>query len=314
MAPDNPFEITPSNEDETVEPAKEDSKPTETESKDTLTEDSLNRTEIIEEENLGIQPNYEGNPFEKRRGEESFTNPIVGLDDRFAPISNEQRAVPKTAASKLKNFKLISIILMLLFLASLTTFFRLFILKTYESFLSDNFLRTNFRATGSSLSIPYFLLEVFFVLNFSLTLFLLLNNFNYDSGYIFKDFFFCLMIVSGLVFGKHLIIWLIGNVFPIQKETSVYNFTIANFYIILGLILVPLNLFLAYAPASFMTIITYITGILCLGILLYLAFRGLLIGLKYLSTNRFHFFMYLCTVEIAPVLITLKMLVNYIGS
>jgi len=40
----------------------------------------------------------------------------------------------------------------------------------------------------------------------------------------------------------------------------------------------------------------------------------LFIGSKFLSTNRFHFFMYLCTVEIAPLFILLKVINNSIGS
>ena len=295
------------------EEGEEEKSPLEEESKEETKEEGEPLLESPEK-NLGLEPIFQGNPFELKSGEESFSNPIVGLNDRIIPVNENARSIPKTAASKLKNFKLAGILIMLLLLATLTTFFRLFLLKTYESFMSDNLLRTNFRATGSTISIPYFLLELFFVFNVSFTLFLLMNNLNYSSGYIFKDFFFCLMIVSILVFGKHIILWLIGFIFPLKKETSVYNFTISNFYIVLGLILVPLNLFLAYAPSSLMTLITYITAFIFIGILLYLAFRGLLIGLKYLSSNRFHFFMYLCTVEIAPVLIILKMVDNYTGS
>ncbi len=277
---------------------------------DTLVKQDSN---IVEDETINVDPTFEGNPFDLNSGEEVFSNLIVGGKQDRLPQQVIRKKGPKTAASKMKNFKLASILIMLLILASLTTFFRHFILKTVESFTSDNLLRTNYRATGSMISIPYLLLELFFVINISFTFFLIMNNFNLGSGYIFKDFFFCLSMIGALVLGKHLVLWLIGYIFPIRKETEIYNFTISNFYIIMGLLLVPVNLFLAYSPEPFMRIILYITAFLGLGLLLYLAFRGLLIGLKYLSGNRFHFFMYLCTVEIAPLLIIFKMVDNYVG-
>ena len=49
------------------------------------------------------------------------------------------------------------------------------------------------------------------------------------------------------------------------------------------------------------------------GITVFCILRGLFLASKYLSFHKFHFFMYLCTVEIAPVLVVVKLLLLKAG-
>ena len=262
---------------------------------------------------IGAKPNYSGNPFEKVTGAEVFSNPI-GINRVERSIDDPtQRIQVKTNESRIKKFIFVSIMLMLMMTAALSTFFRHFIFKTFESFKSDNLLRSNYRATGSTVSFPYIFLEAFFIINTALTLFLIMTKLDYGSGYYLKDFGYCLLLMILVVLGKHLVLNLMAYIFPVENDVRIYNFTISNFYIILGLILVPINLFFAFSPDLFSDLLLQITAILTVLVLFYLGFRGILIGSKYLASNRFHFFMYLCVVEIAPLFLVVKMAQNYIG-
>ena len=267
---------------------------------------------IAEELPIGAKPSYIGNPFEKVTGAEVYSNPI-GVNRIGNNRNATQRIKVKTNESRIKRFIFISIMIMLMLTAALSTFFRHFIFKTFESFKSDNLLRTNYRATGSTVAFPYIFLEAFFVVNAALTLFLIMTKLDYGSGYYLKDFAYCFLLMLLVVLGKHLVLTFMAYIFPVEKDVRIYNFTISNFYIILGLILVPINLFFAFAPDNFSDILLLITAILTVLLLLYLSFRGILIGSKYLTANRFHFFMYLCVVEIAPLFLITKMAQNYIG-
>jgi len=110
-----------------------------------------------------------------------------------------------------------------------------------------------------------------------------------------------------------MILNILATVFPIENEASLYNLTITIFGIVTSLVLFVANLFLMYASENLAPTIIYITlGILAI-IYLFRAVRGLSVGSKFLNHHKFHFFIYLCTVEIAPVLILWKLATSGIG-
>ncbi|MEL6924738.1 MAG: DUF4271 domain-containing protein, partial [Bacteroidota bacterium] len=112
---------------------------------------------------------------------------------------------------------------------------------------------------------------------------------------------------------KHLILRLVAAVFPVQKEVLLYNFTIIIFNIVLGIMLMPFNLFIALATSPVAKILIYIVlGLVGLAYL-YRSLRGIFIASKYLTFNKFHFFIYFCTVEIAPLAIDVKLVLNQIS-
>lgn len=253
----------------------------------------------------------EGNPFDigsKSAPVEAFVADPLPKKKKQRPVSNN------TALSKIKQFKLIVTIILLIALALISTLLRHVIIKVFEGFKSDNLLRTYFRMSGRRLSPPNMILELFFIVNASFAIFLLLEYYNYLGNRPFFEFLMIFSLIAVVVYGKHLILFIIKEVFPIKKEAAEYNFTINVFLSILGLILMPCNLILAYASDSMATITLFFMGITTALVLGFLAFRSLLIGSKFLGSNRFHFFMYLCAVEIAPLFILFKVVKDYLGS
>ncbi len=115
-------------------------------------------------------------------------------------------------------------------------------------------------------------------------------------------------IVAGLFITKHIVLNILAATFPIKKSILQYSFMIIIFSIILGLFLVPVNILLAFAPEGFRRPVIYI-AIACIALIyLFRAFRGLFLSSKFISMHKFHFFMYLCTVEIAPLMVLLKLI------
>jgi hypothetical protein len=70
--------------------------------------------------------------------------------------------------------------------------------------------------------------------------------------------------------------------------------------------LVPFNFLVAFAR-SYADFMVYWTLSLAGIFYLYRSMRAIVIGKKFLSRNLFHFLLYLCTVEIAPVVILVKL-------
>ena len=73
------------------------------------------------------------------------------------------------------------------------------------------------------------------------------------------------------------------------------------------------SIFIAFAPSNLKLILIYLAFILIIGIYSFRVLRSLFLASKYISLHKFHFFMYLCTIEIAPVLILAKIIMLLTG-
>jgi len=78
----------------------------------------------------------------------------------------------------------------------------------------------------------------------------------------------------------------------------------------MGLIIAPINIFFPYLNEDWKKILIY-SALIILGlVLMYHFLRGLTIGVRFIGSHQFHFLLYICTVEIAPVLILVKLIIN----
>jgi hypothetical protein len=96
--------------------------------------------------------------------------------------------------------------------------------------------------------------------------------------------------------------------FPYQQPFQFYSFIVSNTNKVLGIGLAPLLLFLAYSPSHLQTGILYTTLATLAGVYAFRNFKALSALSDIIRLHKFYFFLYLCTVEIAPWLITLKLL------
>ena len=199
---------------------------------------------------------------------------------------------------------LISLILMALVVANA----RSSISNAYSAVTSDSALRQIYKEPIGWGSAPYLSLYALYWLGLAIFIYLLLSHFGVSLAYgKMTAFLLCLAGVSSIYSLKHIILYLIAQIFPVSKEARTYNFIILTVGVILGLLLMPLNIFIAYAPDSLSIIFIYITfGVIGVAYLVR-SLRGLMVASPFLVDNKFHFLLYLCTVEFAPLLIIIKL-------
>ena len=253
----------------------------------------------------------EANPFEivaskapvKRKKEKALV-----------PVAKPDKPAT-TYADKADNAFLFPVVITILLLLTIfLTLFRTYVSRVYKAVFRDNMLhqlysdRQNIGMTTAF--IPLYLL---FFLNAGLFLFLIANHFGVlPEGNQYVILGYITAGITGLFLLKHLVLIFIGLVFPVEKEVSTYNFTMVVFFFFSGLLLVPFNLCIAYMPPGMTRALIFITfGIITLIYLLrYL--RGLFIADKFLQFHKFHFLLYICTVEITPVLFLYRFFTNYL--
>ena len=243
------------------------------------------------------------NPFDIQVRPEKNANRLESLE----PV--RRKAIKPNADQGNFNFILYTGILILF--TFLFTLYRPLILQIYRAFVNDNILKLLHRDQIGIIKAPYIIWYLFFFL--SLSAFLLQAIEWYLPGTfenLWKNFGALLLLISGLFLAKHLILILIGTIFPLSKEMGIYSFTIVIFSIILSLILIPFNLLAAFGPVEWQWIIVVLGLITILLCYAYRSLRAIFLTSSKWGQHIFHFFIYLCTVEIAPVIVLFKLVIS----
>lgn len=225
--------------------------------------------------------------------------------------SVKEKLTPKINTPVTGNFKFFLSTALIIFLTLSVALYSSYISKVYRAFINENFLKMIHRDHGTVVAIPYLFLYGLFFISLGIFLFLTFKHFNIPLfGNTFGGVLAYIGSVTGIFLLKHLLLNILGFVFPIQKEIKQYSFTIIIFSIVLGLILIPSNILIAHAPSSMTSFFIYGTFVVILLLYLFRTLRSLFIASRFITLYKFHFFMYLCTLEIAPVLILLKIVLS----
>lgn len=107
---------------------------------------------------------------------------------------------------------------------------------------------------------------------------------------------------------KSLFISFFGWSFSVQEPATSYKFVVFLVNKIAGLFFLPLLLLLTYSTGADFTIISTLAIVLIALLLLYRYIVSLSTVGKKLKIHPVHFFLYLCAVEVLPLLITYKVL------
>lgn len=262
-------------------------------------------TEISEEERLQIQEESK-NPFD-------VVTPPKGYQPKASAVPrnpNVRLEKPSAASDTRSNrgFILTIILSSLVLVTVITTAFRSFLNKAYKGFLNGNIMNQLFRENKAGQRLPYFFLYFLFFVNLAVFLFLVAQHQELNLAY--NDLQLQLLLLGGpilLLLSKHFVHLFLAWFFPFNKEVRAFSFTSMIFRIILGFVLVPINLLLAYGSEELASGSIYLGCGIIIIFYLFKSLRGILIGNKYLISNTFHFLLYICTIEIAPILIMAKL-------
>lgn len=177
------------------------------------------------------------------------------------------------------------------------------VLKTFYVTRFNNQMGRDELSLGNRVSI---FLSILFVLTSSLFVYQIGVYYGYemDAGFFF---FVKLALLIIMIYGfKMIFVKFFGFVFQTQKEASEYTLLIFHFCNILGLLLLPIVICLAFVtdihPRIFIN-----SGLCVFGLLLLIRMlRGVLIGVNSTRVSKFYLFLYLCTLEILPFVIMTK--------
>lgn len=208
-----------------------------------------------------------------------------------------------------KQFIFWALVALFGFLAFSITANRASVGRAWRGFLNENGLTLAQReVSGLAGNTPYFLLYISFLLNAGLFIFQLTRIFAGDAYNNFRFLLLCIVGAGVLFLFKHFFVAVLGRLFPVAAEARRYGFLIMIFNCVLGLFLAPFNFLVAFAGEGESVrqfIAFWMLGLVAV-FYAYRAWRSSRIARKFLAADQFHFLLYLCTVEIAPVLLLVK--------
>lgn len=174
----------------------------------------------------------------------------------------------------------------------------------YINRFSNQLSREDF-AIGNRVSI---FLSVFFITTLSLFINRVLSYFGFQ---LFEsDFFLIIIIVFALITTyavKFATIKLLGYVLNVEKEAKDYMMTIFLFCNTLGLFMLPIVICLTFVKQVSPGIFIYTGIVMIITFFIIRMIRGLILGFNSSGISKIYLFMYLCTLEILPLVILLKL-------
>jgi hypothetical protein len=163
---------------------------------------------------------------------------------------------------------------------------------------------------GSRVSIT---LLVLFVLSAASFLFETIEYFGFNKGG--DEILLLVKLIVAITFAYGLKIFgvrLFGNILQNQKPAKDYALIIVLFCNVFGLLLLPIVVCIAFVEGISPRVFIYAGGILYALLLFARIIRGIMISLNSAGVSILYLFLYLCALEILPLLIVIKLLMRFI--
>ena len=196
-----------------------------------------------------------------------------------------------------------------LLLGILKTTFPAYFRSLYKSFFRPVNGKLQSKENVSQNNLSSLLLNLFFVISAGLCI----SLWGKHAGILTKIPFWLLWCYASLVLAiayliKYFVIFLSGWIFDMQQEAASYNHTVFLVNKIIGLVMLPLILLLAFPTDTIMTTAITITLSVIGLLLIYRYVISFSIIRSSLKVSPLQFFVYLCAIEVVPILIIYKIL------
>lgn len=238
--------------------------------------------------------------------------------DSLALINTATSGVELPTIPRVTNWStspLIGITLLTLFLLFIIAFnqAKLFYFETLRNYFRDRERLTYEEADNTSISVLFMLV----IAVFTFSLFIVIGSNHLQVMDFSRQSFILLGIVLAIVSGWLILQWIAFKYIGlVTNQTTVMNRFIRSFFttfIVCGLLLFPIVVGMIYAPPTHIVLLFYI-GLFFIGLasilILFKAFQFFFTGF----TSLCYLFLYLCTLEILPILLLKKVVELWIAN
>ncbi len=234
----------------------------------------------------------------------------------FRPHSLETQNANPLSINKLTPDWLLGVILLVITILTWLRFvFNKNLGQIFDAFFSNSITNQIVRDENILVQRASVLLTIIFNLVAAVLLYQISNVYDLTPDYVgegFTRFILYALLISLIYSVKFILLKLTGYIFNQDRSIATYIFNIFLINNVLGIFLLPIVIGLAFLPGIYSVFLIYAGGALALSAFIYRLIRGLIIGLSSSSFSPYYLFLYLCTLEILPLLLVFKFLMGKI--
>ncbi|MBK6543694.1 MAG: DUF4271 domain-containing protein [Saprospiraceae bacterium] len=241
------------------------------------------------------------NPFELRPGSKSSIAATPGQAKSQIMSWINKPANTRLQASEIQSLLFWALLFLSFLLAIALNINRSVTIKLYRSLINLNFLSLLYRESKEENLLIYYLLYGLYFIGASLFIYLSIIHF---KG--LKEPIYILYIASGvlLIYGiRHLSLKLLGMIYGIYKESDRYLFSIVIFSCIMAILLIPADFIITFVNPDIGRKCIWLICLIFVILYIYRQLREIIFAVNLWRGHIFHFLLYLCTFEIAPLVL-----------
>ena len=208
-----------------------------------------------------------------------------------------------------------AIIALLLFFALIRNGFTRYISDLFKIFLRTTVKQRQIKEQLVQSPLPSLLLNIFFLLSGGMFLALLLHHYQLGLDFDFWElFFYCVTGLLAVYAVKFISLKLLGWIFQVSDSIDSYIFVVFTTNKVIGMALVPFLVILGFTQGLVNSTAMTLSIMVVLGLFAYRFFLSYSTLHRQIRISIYHFFLYLCAFEIAPLLLINKLLFRFLGE
>ncbi|GAB4277548.1 MAG: hypothetical protein Kow0068_00720 [Marinilabiliales bacterium] len=218
--------------------------------------------------------------------------------------------------NELPDWIIVFLSVSLIFVALLRFFYKGLLVKYLKAALNYNLSEKIYKEAGTTVRKFSFLNNILFVFNTGILLFYFLNYYQFSFTNTLPEIYLLLSsfaLVTLIILSKVIILKLLGALFKIQDCINEFVHNIFIYYKLFALISTPVIIVYPYIDIKAGNILLIICGVLFIVLYMMQLLRGIIIAYKN-KLSLFYIFLYLCTLEILPVIVIYMLYGLYIGD
>jgi hypothetical protein len=202
---------------------------------------------------------------------------------------------------------------LVLYIALMRLFFYKYVSTMFTLFFRATLRQQQLREQLLQAPLPALLMNIFFVVSAGTYCTLLAEHYHINfGGNFWTTWLYAVALIAAIYVVKFIFLNILGWIFGIGHVTDTYIFIIFLINKMIGIFLLPFIALLAFPTPELINVVILLSYILIAGMLFYrfiISYRPVRNEIK---LTRFHFFLYLCAFEIAPLLLIYKVLLAFV--
>jgi Domain of unknown function (DUF4271) len=205
------------------------------------------------------------------------------------------------------------LVILLFYFAIIRPFFAKYLANLFTIFFRASMRQQQLREQVLQSPFPSLLLNSLFILSGGLYGAFLGRFYHFGSPeHFWLHFLYVAIILTVLYLFKYLILRIAGWIFNIRRAVDTYLFVVFMTNKIIGIFLLPFVVLISFAGQSVTEISITLSIIMVCIFYIYRFVASYSTLYKEIKISGLHFFLYLCALEIAPLLLIYKVLVTYL--